>query len=109
MVSQVKIGSYTGDTAAQNIELGWVPDYIVIWNATDGDQKWEWYSGMAAASALATLNHDTAQHALITSNGISEYAGSNTPGAEKRKGFTIGTALSESAKVFRYTAMRNIP
>jgi hypothetical protein len=109
MHAQFKAGTYTGNTAAQNISLGWVPDYVVIWNATDGDEKWEWFSGMASPSALKSANHDTAQHSLITSNSISSYAGSSTPGSEVAPGFTIGTALSESAKVFRYAAYRNLP
>lgn len=102
-MQEIKVGSYTGNGAAQNISLGFVPDHIRIWNATDGDTFWEWFKGMAAANALQATNHASAQFSLITSNGISAYDGnlSTSPG------FTIGTALSEDTKVFRYVAVRN--
>lgn len=100
-MARVKVDSYTGTGAAINIPLGWTPDYVLVWNATDGDAKWEWFNGLGAADALATANHDTAQQSLIASNGIDAYAGS-TSAAE---GFTVGTALSESGKTFRYIAI----
>lgn len=96
----IRTGSYTGTGSAINIPLGFVPDYIRIVNGTDGDVSWEWFSTMAAASAFQTTNHDTAQQSVITSNGVSALNGAN--GA----GFTIGTALSESTKVFHWVAMR---
>lgn len=109
MHSQMKTGTYTGDGAAQNIEIGWTPDHVEIFNVTDGDVSWNWFSSMTDGHALQNTNHDTAQQSRITSNGVSAYAGSSTPGSEKRKGFTIGTSLSESGKVFAYRASRNLP
>lgn len=97
-MSRDKIGSYTGNTAAQNIPLGFVPEYIKVDNKTDGDEGWEWEKGMANASALKIAADGT--KTLITTNGISLFAGNGTT----PKGFTIGTALSESAKVFGYVA-----
>ena len=104
-MARVKVGTYTGTAAAINIAIGWTPDYVLVWNATDGDAKWEWFNGLGAADALATANHDTAQQSLITSNGIDAYTGSAVSGSEAAVGFTVGTALSESAKVFRYIAI----
>jgi hypothetical protein len=104
MAAEVKVGSYTGTGAAINIELGFIPDYIEVINATDGDQSWRWFAGMPAASAFQTNNHASAQQSLITSNGVSPYAPADYAG---KLGFTIGSALSESAKVFRYVAIRN--
>lgn len=104
MAAEIKIGSYTGTGAAINIELGFVPDYVEVFNATDGDASWRWFNGMGAADALALANHDTAQQSLITSNGVDAYTPTNFSG---KKGFTVGTALSESAKVFRYIAIRS--
>lgn len=37
MKGQIKSGYLVGNGAAQNIELGWVPDIVVITNVTDGD------------------------------------------------------------------------
>jgi len=95
-----KVGTYTGTGAAINISLGFTPAYIRVWNATDGDASWEWFTGLGSGDALQTTNHATTQQSLITSNGIDLYAGSATAA----EGFTVGTSLSESAKVFRYIA-----
>lgn len=109
MTEQVKIGSYTGTGAAIDIELGFVPDYVRVINATDGDFAWEWFNGFGAGDALQQRqvadNGSTGNTslALITSNGIDAYQGSSSKG----KGFTVGSALSEDTKVFRYVAMRN--
>lgn len=104
MAAEVKIGSYTGTGAAINIELGFIPDHLEIYNATDGDASWRWFAGMAAGNALALANHASAQQSLITSNGVTAYAPANYAG---KQGFTVGSAISESAKVFRYVATRN--
>lgn len=105
MAETFRSGSYTGDGAAQNIELGWIPDVVEVDNITDGDEEWKSYLGvMTAAHALKIASDGTKTR--ITSNGISQYAGSSTPGSEKRKGFTIGTALSESGKTFGWRAFR---
>lgn len=104
-----KIGSYTGTGAAITNSIGFVPDHIIIYNATDGDERWEWFAGMADASALwsrsVTDNATTgnASMSLITTNGVSAYNGS----LSAAKGFTIGTALSENGKTFRFKATRN--
>lgn len=105
MSSAVKIGSYVGTGAAINIELGFVPGYVRIWNATDGDTCWEWFNGLGAGDALQSANHASAQFSLITSNGVDAYAGT---AADKAAGFTVGTALSESGKTFRYAAFREV-
>ncbi|SKB32392.1 hypothetical protein [Sphingopyxis flava] len=105
MANGFKAGSYTGTGAAITIELGWVPDFVIVWNATDGDARWEWFNGMGAADALAIANHDSTQLSLITSNGIDAFTGT---AGDKSAGFTVGSALSESAKVFRYAAFRAV-
>jgi hypothetical protein len=37
MKDQVKVGILVGNGAAQNIELGWIPEYVMLFNCTDGD------------------------------------------------------------------------
>ena len=37
MMGQIKVGITVGNGAALNIELGWVPDFVSLYNATDGD------------------------------------------------------------------------
>lgn len=104
-MEQVATGSYTGNGAAQNISLGWVPDHIKVINVTDSDATWEWFKGMTDGTAVKT----SAAVAPLAANGISEYAGSAVPGSEAGAGFTIGTDLSEDTKVHRYIAYRNGP
>lgn len=94
----IAVGTYTGNGAAISISIGFVPDYVRVINITDGDATWDWFAGMAAGTAIKT---DTAV-ANLASNGVTAYAGSTTASP----GFTIGTDLSESAKVHRWVAMR---
>jgi hypothetical protein len=101
MAGDIKIGSFVGTGAAVTVDLGFVPDYVLVENATDGDANWKWFSGMAAASALQQVAAGT--KTLITSNGISADEGT----LSSPKGITFGSAISESGKTFRYVAMRN--
>lgn len=99
MAGEIKTGTYEGTGAAINIELGFVPDYIRILNVEDGDAGWTWFKGMANGTAVG----EGTALSSVASNGVSEYAGT----LSTRKGFTVGTAISESGKTFRYVAMRN--
>lgn len=101
MASPISIGTYTGTGAAINISLGWVPDWVRIVNATDGTNVSEWFNGMAAASAISVVT--TAGPVLDATNQISAYSAGTLAA-----GFTVGTDLSTSAKVYRYVAGRNL-
>ena len=100
MASEVKIGAFVGTAAALTISLGFVPDHVEIVNETDGDATWQWFKGMTDGHALQEVAAGT--KSKITANGVSEFAGDGSTPA----GFTIGTALSESGKTFRYIATR---
>lgn len=100
-MDRVVTGTYTGTGAAVVVSLGFKPSKIEVYNDTDGDERWVWLEGMAAASAYKVAADGT--QTKITSNGISAYAG--TRGGNSI-GFTVGTALSEDTKVFRYVAYR---
>lgn len=104
-MGKIVVDTYEGTGAAINISLGFIPDYVRVWNAEDGDASWDWFNGLGAGDVLATANHDTAQQSLVTSNGIDTYAGSSTSGSEAAVGFTVGSALSENGKTFRYIAI----
>lgn len=96
----IKAGTYTGTGSAIVLQLGFVPDYFCTINITDADEKYEWFSGMAAGTAILT-NTAVANQA---SNGVTAYQG--TAGGNAA-GLTLGTALSENAKVYRYLALSN--
>lgn len=108
-MQNIVIGTYTGTGAAINLPLGFTPDYVEVYNVTDGDDKWEWFSSMTDGHALwqrsvtDNLTTGLAGMTRITANGVTPYAGTTTAS----KGFTIGTALSESGKTFAYKAFRN--
>ena len=105
MNPQVVIGTITGNGAAQNISLGFIPDMVEVFNVTDGDTEHVWFKGAGAALTIKL----TGALATQAANGISAYNGSSTPGSEASPGFTIGTDVSENAKVLYYRATRNGP
>jgi hypothetical protein len=98
----LRIGTYTGNAAAQNISLGFVPDWVRIVNVTDGTNETEWFNGMAAASGISVVT--TAGPVLDTTNQVTAFAGDTSNAA----GFTVGTDLSVNTKVYRYVAGRNV-
>jgi hypothetical protein len=110
MADQVKVGSWTGDGTAKTVELGWVPDYVKIINATDGDVILEWFNGMGANDAIKHTkiadsgSTGNSSFALITSDGLD--AGNGTESV--KKGFVLDADANENAKVFRYIALRNL-
>ena len=84
---QIQVGTTTGTGAAINIELGFNPAIVFLINETDPGML-IWTSMMADAEALKLT--DAPALTFPTTNGISAYAGSDTPGSEAAKGFTIG-------------------
>jgi hypothetical protein len=97
-MGRMKQGTYTGTGAAINISLGFVPSKLETKNITDGDEVWRWERGMTAAHAMKVAADGT--QTRITANGLSLWSGT----VSAPKGFTVGSALSESAKEFRWTA-----
>jgi hypothetical protein len=84
-------GSYTGDGAAQNIVLGFRPLIVICYNETDGDVLFLGIDGLADGKAIS-IDTEVALEAadcLTFTN----------------QGFSVGTTMSESAKVFRYYAV----
>lgn len=102
MATIVKCGSVTGTGAAINISIGFIPDFVLIANATDGDIVDVWFNGMAA---LTSISIAAAAITRAAPDGISAFAGSATAG----QGFTIGVGISEAAKVLRYIAIQTGP
>ena len=97
MAGEIATGSYTGTGSSIDIVLGWVPDYVRIINITDGDVTAEWFSGMTDGASV-----DTAAAVASNASGSVAKLESTTLGY----GFSTGADNSESAKVFRYVALR---
>ncbi len=96
----IKAGTYTGTGSAINLQLGFAPDFFIAWNATDGDIVHLWALGMGAGTTV-----DIAAAAVSNAaDGVTAYAGTRGGNAA---GLTLGTDLSENAKVYYYIAIGN--
>ena len=80
----IALGRYidTGTVAAFTITLGFKPRYVKVQNVAASAVTFEWYEGMADASAVKTAV--TGDKTIVTVNGI-------TP---TEKGFTLGLDTS---------------
>ena len=80
--TRIMTGSVTGTGSAINVRtIGFRPKTVKLIN-TGGLVKAEWISPMPDAAAFKTLNHDTAQGAYITSDGITPLSNGFTIGAD---------------------------
>lgn len=88
---RTKTGTVEGTGAAINIELGFKPTIVKIFNV-DGLATLEWNDAMPAASGVKRVTAGTMT--WITSNGVSLYDGvARTTGS----GFTIGADADVNA------------
>lgn len=93
-------GTFTGTgsaiTEATIGSLGFKPTYLVIWNETDGDERFEVIDGLADDKAYQVIDSGsgTTDLSVLASNGVTL---SNT-------GFAVGTSISESGKTYRFWA-----
>lgn len=104
MATMIRTGTYTGNGSAQNISLGFMPDYVEIIDTT-GLVVYKWVSNMATGTAYKAATDTVVASIVANPNGVSQFAGSSSAGA----GFTVGTSLSTNASVYRYVAMQNGP
>lgn len=83
-VRNMAVGRYldTGTAAAFTITTGFQPRYVKVQNVAASAVTFEWYEGMAAASAVKTDVNGT--KTIVTSNGITVSA----------SGFTLGLDTS---------------
>jgi hypothetical protein len=99
-MNEVKALTYTGNGAAQNIELGFVPGFAIIINLTDGTSMTFWSPALAAAAGISIVA--AAGPVLDTTNQVTAYNGDAT----HSQGITVGTDLSVNAKVYQIIAFR---
>jgi hypothetical protein len=102
MIPSTVVGSYTGTGAAVSVVLGFKPDFLQVFNVTDGDIAGVAFRGLGAAGASIDIGAAVAPNAA---DGISSMSYEGTTG----EGFTVGTDLSESGKVYGYVAIRSGP
>jgi len=110
---QFKTGTVEGTGSAINVSLGFKPDHVKCVNIDDAGSlapMMEWINGMGAAAGIKSLSiaddgsTSNASHALVSSNGISQYDGSDSAAP----GFTIGadSDLNASGETIVYIATR---
>jgi hypothetical protein len=100
-MNQNKYGTYVGAGAAKNIELGFIPACVLIFNITDGTNFSVGFpKAMAAGSGIAVVA--AAGPVLDAANQISSYAGDSS----HAPGFSVGTDLAANAKTYAYIAFR---
>jgi hypothetical protein len=100
-MNEVKTFAYTGNAAAQDIELGFIPGFAIILNLTDGTNFTMWAPALAAAAGISTVA--AAGPVLDTTNQVTAY---NGVAGSKAPGITVGTDLSVAAKNYLIVAFR---
>ncbi|HEX7930127.1 MAG TPA: hypothetical protein VF470_04380 [Sphingomicrobium sp.] len=105
MADQFKTGTQDGTGASIDIQLGWVPDYVIVQNHEAADfARLQWFKGMTAGHAIKTV---TSTNSLITSLGITQLSAPTSGG----QGFRIGadTDVNVSGEALTWCAFRNAP
>ena len=91
------VGRYldTGTAAAITITTGFQPRYVKVQNVAASAVTFEWYEGMAAASAVKTAANGV--KTIVTTNGITVSA----------NGFTLGldTSINITNEQLSYLAV----
>lgn len=114
MAKNIKSGTVEGTGAAINVSLGFLPNYVKVFNYDDAGSLFstiEWWSGMASGHGLKTKSITDSgstgnkSSEKITSGGISQYAGSTSAAV----GFTIGTDadINANGETLFYLAIGN--
>lgn len=98
---QQKTGTVVGTGAAINVQLGFKPSEVQVFNDTAGDNLY-YLDSMADGSAYKRIAAGTGTK--ITANGISQYAGNSA----NARGFTIGTdGVNANGVTLRWVARGN--
>jgi len=100
MIPSVVVGTFTGNGAAQNIVIGFIPDFLLITNVTDRDIIGTRFRTIVPNGESIDIAAAVATNAA---DGLSDYDGADG------QGFTVGTDFSEAAKVYGYVALRSGP
>jgi len=97
------VGTFEGTGAALNVKCGFKPRYVRLYNLDATNPiVLEWWHGMTAGHGLKDSDSTRSR---ITSNGITQYAGTDTQG--DGEGFTVGTdSVNANGETVFYLAVR---
>jgi hypothetical protein len=102
------VGSFLATGSAMNINLGFIPRFVQLYNVTDTKlPKFTWFKGMTAAYVYKEAIGSTySAPSYATSAGITAYAGTDAAG--DTAGFTLGadSDMNGAADVIYYIAIR---
>ena len=90
---QIGIFTYAGTTAAQTINIGFQPEFMIGVNWTDADKIWIWYSG--DLTTVTTIDTEVATEAIVIT--------------KTEQGFALpasDTTVNENGKTFLLIAVR---
>lgn len=95
---QMKRGKWTGDGNAKNVSLGFIPDFVIVINVTDGTTVDLFINDTTAPTGSVDI--DTTAGPVTDAGGIVAYAGDTA----NAKGFSLDAGNNVNAKVYRYVA-----
>ena len=89
---QIGIYTYAGTTAAQTINIGFQPEFLIGVNVTDGDKLYIWYSGDIVN--IVTIDTEVATEAVVIT--------------KTEQGFALpsNASVNENAKTYLLVAVR---
>lgn len=99
-MQEVKIGTYAGNGSNQSVIIGFPPDDIEAWNASE---IWKWRAGMSSGAAMG-IRGATGSLVRIESLGFSPLSNSS---ANSGLGFLAQSSVNQSSNTYYYRAMRN--
>jgi hypothetical protein len=96
-------GTVEGTGSAINVQIGFQPKSVTLFNIDGGPDKLEWTENMGAGKGWKTIAVGTMT--FISSNGVTQYAGTVAGDSE---GFTIGADadINVNAETICYKASR---
>lgn len=97
---EIQVGLISGNASTITVRCGFVPDYVEIFDTTNRNVSFRWFSNMSNGTAIKM---DASSMGSVTSEGITAVTGDDDEAA----GFEIGTTISVSAATLGYVAIRS--
>lgn len=90
-MANIATGSFTSDNTITEVNLGFQPRWVKVFNETDVI-VWEWFEGMSATISIKTVTAGTTT------------ADTTTAITQDADGFTLAAATVGNAKAIRWVA-----
>lgn len=100
LAGEIQVGLISGNASTVTVRCGFVPDYVEIFDTTNRNTSFRWFSNMSNGTAIKM---DASSMGSITSEGVTALSGDDNEAA----GFKVGTTISVSAAQMGYVAVRS--